>query len=157
MDGPNVNWSFLEKLVSNHQDEFNTSCFFFGSCGLHVINDALKTGHATVKWKVQLLLRSFYKLFKDSPARRADYIDWTGSELFPKKFCSVRWVENVDVCQRALAVFVNVKKYISNAKMLPATFTVKTVKEVCSDELMPAKIAFFSSVASVLEPFLQRF
>lgn len=49
------------------------------------------------------------------------------------------------------------KKYISIAKKLPATFTVKTVKEVCSDELMPAKIAFFSSVAAVLDVFFHKF
>ena len=58
---------------------------------------------------------------------------------------------------RALAVFANMKKYISIAKKLPAIFTVKIVKEVCRDELMPAKIAFFSSAASVLDPFCRRF
>ena len=49
------------------------------------------------------------------------------------------------------------KKYISIAKKLPATFAVRIVREVSSDELMPAKIAFFSSAASVLELFLLRF
>lgn len=63
----------------------------------------------------------------------------------------------VDVCQRAVAVFANVKKYIPIAKKLPATFTVKTVKEVCSDELMLDKIAFLSSVASVLDLLLHKF
>ena len=53
---------------------------------------------------------------------------WTGSELFSKKFCSVQWVENVDVSQTALAAFANVEKYISFAKKLPATFVVKTVR-----------------------------
>ena len=32
---------------------------------------------------------------------------------------------------------------------LPPPFTIKTVKEVCSDELMPAKIAFFNEALSV--------
>ena len=63
----------------------------------------------------------------------------------------------VDVCQRAVAVFANVKKYIPIAKKLPATFTVKTVKEVCSDELMLDKIAFLSSVASILDLLLLKF
>ena len=95
MDGPSVNWSFLEKLTSNHYDEFNITLLLLCSCGLHVINGALKTIHATVKWKVQLILHLFYKLFEDSRASQAilsNYIDWPGSELFPKKFCSIRWV-----------------------------------------------------------------
>ena len=74
-----------------------------GFCGLLGINGALKTGHVTVKWKVQFLLRSFYKLFRDSPARRADYINWAESELFLNKLCSVGWIENVDVCQKSIS------------------------------------------------------
>lgn len=31
------------------------------------------------------------------------------------------------------------------------------MKGFCSNELMPVKIAFFSSVASVLDPFFRRF
>ena len=112
MDGPNANRSFLEKLTSNHHDEFHMNILFLGSCSLRVIDGAFKTGHATVKWKVQLLLRSFPKIFKVSPVRRADYTDWTGRELSLKKFCSVRRVENIDVCLRALAVLRNVKKYM---------------------------------------------
>lgn len=49
------------------------------------------------------------------------------------------------------------KKYILSAKKLPGTVIVKTVNEVCSDELIIVKIAFFSSVASILEPFLHIF
>ena len=101
-------------------------------------------GHKAANWKVQVQLKSFFKLFKDSPARRADYIDFTGCNQFPKKFCSVRWVENVEVCERALEVFKHIKLYISKAKKkLPNKFTVKTVKEACADPLVEAKIAFF--------------
>ena len=58
------------------------------------------------------------------------------------------------MCEKALKVF---KKYISKAKKLPNTVTVETVKEACIDPLAEAKIAFFCSVASALEPFLRRF
>ena len=71
-DRPIVNCSFPEEPTSNHYDEFNTTMFFLGSCGLHVINGTLKTGHETLKWKVGLLLHSFYKSFNNSPAHRAD-------------------------------------------------------------------------------------
>ena len=146
MDGPNVKWSFLD-----------TTMLFLDSCGLHVINGSLTTGHKAANWKEQVQLKSFFKFFKDSPARQADYIDFTICNQFPKKFCSVRWVENVEAYERPLEVFKHIKLYISKAKKLPNTFTVKTVKEACADPLAEAKIAFFHSVASALEPFLQRF
>ena len=110
MDGPSVNWSFLEELSSDLPDEYRTTMLFIGFCGLHVINGSL------TNWKVQVQLKSSCKLFKDSPARRADYIDFTGCNQFPKKFSSVRWVENVEVCKRVLEVFKHIKLYISKAK-----------------------------------------
>ena len=66
----------------------------------------------------------------------------------------MRWVENVEVCERAQEVFKHIKQYISKAKKLPNTFTVK---ETCADSLAEAKIAFFCSVASAVGPLLQRF
>ena len=100
---------------------------FLGSCGLHVINGPLTTGHKAVNWNFQAQLKSIFKLFKDSPAGRADYIDFTGCSQFPKKFCSARWVENVEVCERALEVFKHIKQYISKEKKLPDTLTFKTL------------------------------
>ena len=100
---------------------------FLGSCGLHVINGPLTTGHKAVNWNFQAQLKSIFKLFKDSPAGRPDYIDFTGCSQFPKKFCSARWVENVEVCERALEVFKHIKQCISKAKKLPDTLTFKTL------------------------------
>ena len=72
----------------------------------------------------------------------------------------VRWAENVEVCQRALQVFQIIQLYISKSKKLPTytvkivkEYTIKIVKEACNDPLMEAKISFFCSVASILEPF----
>ena len=62
-----------------------------------------------------------YTLFKDSPARRADYIALTVSTKFPKKFCQVQWVENAAVATRALEVLENVKKCVSQIKNVPKT------------------------------------
>ena len=57
-----------------------------------------------------------YSLFKDSPARRADYIALTGCHKFAKKFCQVRWVENVDIALRVLEIFYHVKKIIQSGR-----------------------------------------
>ena len=93
-------------------------------------------------------------LFHHIPARRADYIEITGSNIFSKKFFSVRWVENASVAQRALDIYNNIKKYVEKSK-LPSNFTVKTVKESVADPLAPCRISFFINIASVLEPFLR--
>ena len=44
---------------------------------------------------------------------------------------------------RFLEVFKHIKQFISEAKKLPNTFAVKTVKEACADPLAEAKIAFY--------------
>ena len=100
MDGPSVNWKFLETLKdSRHQHQQDRQLLELGSCGLHVIHGALQSGHSAAGWNVNSVLRAMCNVFKDSPARRSDYIHITGSTKFPKKFCQVRWVENTTVRQ----------------------------------------------------------
>ena len=64
MDGPNVNWSFLEQLSSDLHDEYGTTILFRGSCGLHVINGSLTTGHKAANWKVQVQLKYFLNFLR---------------------------------------------------------------------------------------------
>ena len=74
MDGPSVNWKFFTELKNDQQIVDSSSVpLDIGSCGLHVIHGAFQTGHTKVKWKVNATLRAFHRIFKDSPARRADY------------------------------------------------------------------------------------
>lgn len=54
------------------------------TCG-PVVHGAFQAGHKLARCKVNVILRSFYKLFKDSPARRADYQKIIGIKLFPLK------------------------------------------------------------------------
>ena len=42
------------------------------SYGLHVVHRAFQNGHKNAVWKINSVLRSFYKLFY-SPAIREDY------------------------------------------------------------------------------------
>ncbi|CAG2058422.1 unnamed protein product [Timema podura] len=107
--------------------------------------------------------RACYYLFKDSPSRRGTYMAVTGSSTFPMKFCSVRWLENVDVAKRALETLDNLKKfveYISTHKNMKATASSASFKVIsCSlkDKLLRPKLAFFLSLAEDLEPFLKEF
>lgn len=71
MDGPNVNWKFYKCLQIEMNDH---KMIDLGSCGLHVIHGALQHGHKAAGWNVNSFLTGIYWLFKDSPARRSDFI-----------------------------------------------------------------------------------
>jgi hypothetical protein len=116
MDGPSVNWKFVKLLSSKLREISDMKLLELGSCGLHAVHGAIQTGHGASGWTVNATLKAMYSLFKDSPARRADFTSVTGSSKFPLKFCQIRWVENVIVAERALEVYPHVKKYLQNTK-----------------------------------------
>ena len=68
MDGPSVNWKFFNMLSTALDEKFDTSLLEIGCCGLHVVHGAFLTGHKAVRWNMNSVLRSFYKLFHNSPA-----------------------------------------------------------------------------------------
>ena len=69
VDGLNVNWKFFDMLNTELDEKFDTSLLEIGCCGLHVVHAAFQTGHKAVEWNMNIVLRSSYKLFHDSPAR----------------------------------------------------------------------------------------
>ena len=77
-----------------------------GYCGLHVISGALQSGVKAAGWGTEKALMDMYKFLHKSPGRRADYFNISnGTNLFPMKFCSARWVENAPVAERAIEVW----------------------------------------------------
>lgn len=79
-------------------------------------------GQNWTDWHLQNLLKSCYVLFKDSPARRSDYLKSNNLEdehneksaayLFPLKFCGHRWLENSAVIARILNIMDKLVTYI---------------------------------------------
>ena len=91
MDGPNVNWATLNLIKKDLQKTPESPQLIeFGSCSIHVLHGAVKTGHSEVNWKVFDFLRSAYHLFNNFPSRKAEYTYLTGSTKFPKKYCTTR-------------------------------------------------------------------
>ena len=72
------------------------------------MHGAFQSGHKASGWEVNSYLRAACGVFKDNPARRADFHATTGCSTFPLKFCQVRWCENVDVADRALELLPNI-------------------------------------------------
>ena len=105
------------------------------------------------------LVKSYlhHTLFKDSPARRADYIAVTANEVFPKKFCAHRWFDNSPAINRFIKVLPHLRKYVTTITKEPSCDSFATVKEACCDKLLEAKLEFTKVTSLELEPFLTSF
>lgn len=158
MDGPNVNWSAFKKLQDKVEVEHNNLLINIGSCGLHIVHNALRSGINETKWEISNQLFSLYTLFDNVPARRDDLESVTKSVIYPLPFCSHRWAENVKVCERAQSILPNLKKYIEAVEVKkikhPGTKSYETVQQMCRDPLINAKLAFIISVGKQVEKFL---
>ncbi|XP_049518510.1 uncharacterized protein LOC125943340 [Dermacentor silvarum] len=161
MDGPNVNMKFLREIKQELcESSDGRQILDVGSCGLHVVNGAFKTGHAATGWQLVEFLRAIYNLFKCVPARRAEYARITGSNVYPLKFCAVRWLENVSVISRALEVLPYLKVYIEscrNENKRPTSASYGVVETAIRDPLLSAKLTFMLRIAEELQPFLAQF
>ncbi len=164
MDGPNVNWSFYQSYVTNRKDTDKEApkLLCLGSCGLHSIHGAFETGAQSTDWNVDGFLRGSHRIFKDSPARRADYTEVTGSIMFPLPFCFTRWVEDVPVSARAILILKDLRKWVNHVKSLPPSKIPKSVsfsnvQNGCDDILMECKLIFFNFVGRLVKPFLEKY
>lgn len=164
MDGPNVNWKFIELLEehlwNNDQAAHDFPRFLhLGSCSLHIVHGALNTGHDQAKWQIDTVLSSAYWLFKDSPARRAKYIEHTGKACFPEKFCRTRWLENVGPATKLVENYESLKSFVENVKD-PRRKSLKSwlrLEAAFKKPYLKAQLYFFISIAKLVEPFLRRF
>ena len=50
-----------------------------GTCGLHTFHNAFSHGAKASSWKLKELLSAMYKIFDESPSRRADYESLTSA------------------------------------------------------------------------------
>jgi len=128
-----------------------------GSCGLHVVNGAFRMGNKKSGWDIEGFLRAFYSLFKDSPARRAKFLELTENAATPKKFCAIRWTENIDIVDRALELLPSLRIYVNTVTPKPDVRSYNFLDHAIRDPLLEAKLHFFRHVASILQPFLTTF
>ena len=161
MDGPNVNWKFYDMMKVNLSEEFHTTPVNIGSCGIHTVHNSFKAGVVASEWSISSLLSSLYYHFKDSPARREDYVKVTGNSQLPLKFVSHRWLENVVVSERALNIWRNIEAYVKAVQERripnPGNKSFQVIKEAVDDKLILAKLHFFKCIASELQPFLANY
>ncbi|XP_056262502.1 uncharacterized protein LOC130188267 isoform X3 [Pseudoliparis swirei] len=160
MDGPNVNWKFLSMLQQEHAEAFGSAqLIVVGSCGLHTLHNAFKCGFSV--WQLEKVLRAIHTLFHNSPARREDFCTLTKTSVFPLSFCGHRWIENLPVVDRAIALWPMIVMYVDavTQKKLPSprTSSYDTLAEARNDPLIMAKLHFFMAVSRSFTTFLTKY
>ena len=108
MDGPNVNWKFYHNIFQEHKGEELPDLLNIGSCSLHVAHANFEKDPNESGWNLGNTLRSLWQIFYDTLARREDFIQITGSDLFPFQFCQHRGVEDIKVTEQALKIWPHV-------------------------------------------------
>ena len=83
MDGPSTNWAFYASLQLHREKEELPQLLNIGSCVMHIVHGAFKTGAESTSWELKNILKGACILFHDTPARRDDYTSITGSIDFP--------------------------------------------------------------------------
>ncbi|XP_072564979.1 uncharacterized protein [Paramormyrops kingsleyae] len=157
MDGPNVNWRFLDLLQQEHHEQFGgTQLIVVGSCGLHTLHNACKRGFSI--WHMEKVLRALHILFHNAPARREDFTALTKCTKFPLPFCGHRWLENLPVVERALEVWPSVTMYMDAVRRKkipnPGTASYDTLEAAEKDPLILAKLHFYMAITRTFSPFL---
>ncbi|GBM82127.1 hypothetical protein AVEN_20649-1 [Araneus ventricosus] len=147
MDGPDVNHKFFWDIREDNQSEEEPIIINIGKCGLHTTNCAFKTVIIGTDWSIVEFLIALYNFFKDVPARRGTYAKFSGSKIFPKKFCSIGWLGKSDIAQRAIEILPDVMQYVNSVKednkRRPSSSRFKIVAENITDPLLTAKLEFF--------------
>ena len=162
MDGPNVNWDVLKRHSQYREEKELAQLVIIGSCGLHVVNGAFRTGVMETDWDIHKVLHAEFFVFDESPARRDVYIKETGSEVFPLHFCKTRWVEDKIVASRTIQIWPDISKVVRHWLSLviskqPQNKSFDVLVKHHADLLMLIKLHFLKFIASILSPFLRRF
>jgi len=158
MDGHNVNWKLFKNL-SNDIEETNKHTLNIRSCGLYILHNAYKSGVSSCNWDVENILCSLHRLFKDTPARREDFVHITGSTQFSLKYCPNCWLENVPVIDRVIKIWPNVQKYVAavEAKKIPKpqNLSFAAIQQASKDLLLITKLNICLSIAKLCQVFNQ--
>ena len=90
MDDPNVNWAFFSELRNYRAENNMTKLLTTGSCVIHSIHGAFKTGENKADWNVKKLLKALHQILDDTTASYADCTNVTGRQQFPLPLCDRR-------------------------------------------------------------------
>ena len=112
-DGPSVNLLFHNILGENRADlALKVLTYWHMWAAYHT--QVIRTWCEWFILGYKKILSLMYKIFDESPSRRADYekINSSTEVEYPEKFCAHRWVENELVATCALVVWPKVLEVV---------------------------------------------
>ena len=162
MDGPSINWKFFNLLQKDRVEKEQHNLIDIGSCSLHIIHGASKTGAESSGWNMKAILKGVFTILNDTPARTEDYISITGEERFPLLFCATWWVGDTVVADQLIEIWDSIIKIVRYWKKLPkskqpAPKSFLKVQEAVNDKFAVAKFQFFTFVGSLFKSFLTKY
>ena len=92
---------------------------------MHIVYGRFEKGAKESGWNLGNTLHSLWQIFHDTPGRREDFIQITGGDLFPFRFCQYRWVEDIKAAEQALKFWPYVNKYVKTVKSERAPASVE--------------------------------
>ena len=116
MDGPSVNWKMHRLFMDELAEMSDTKLIDIGSCGIHVVHGAMKSGFESSSWGIQKFIHASYYVFRHSPACQAAFTFVTKSSNFPKPFVGVRWLENLLVVEHLIPLLPLLKDFVDAVK-----------------------------------------
>ena len=75
--------NFNKSLVGLDLSKIIQTSINIGSCRLHTTHGSFKTGIEVTDWNIKASAKGDFQILRDSPARRADYISVSGSNILP--------------------------------------------------------------------------
>ena len=112
IDGVATNLKFFESLKSYCSQCELPKLISIGSCGLHILYVAFRSGTETTSWQLKVILKSALNLLDESPLRSDDFTSHTENNEYPLFFCARPWVEVTPVAERLLPILSNIVKTI---------------------------------------------
>ena len=156
----------MDILGGKQKDAEMNDLISIGTCGgLHTIHCAFQHGKEVSKWHIKKILAVMFKIFHESPLRRAENVTGCGENDYPLQFCTHRWIENEVVVRRAQVVWPKLVEVVRYWQSYPkrkqpgqgkpdGNKSYQHLASSCSDALVSLRLAFFEEVAKKLNKFL---
>ena len=86
MDGSSTNWKLFELIQKDWEEKEQKTFLDIGSCSLHIIHGAFKSGAEKNGWDIKSIFKAAYTILHGTSVRREDFIFVTSEERYPLSF-----------------------------------------------------------------------
>ena len=151
IDGSNTNLKFLEELKKTRTTDELNDIINIGTCNLRTVHGAFKTGVLSSGWDIKKLLKSSQCILHDTPAKREDYFNITGSTKYALPFVSTRW-RLIELWPNIVKIFDFWEGLVKSKRQSSKSYL--NVLNHIKDKLIVPKLHIFAYVTGIMQPHL---